>query len=111
MIAKAQNTFSTIITQRSQDLASIIESTETTPEDTGILLIAGDRFRLWDNSGQILASQIAQLSGSITEQIRFFNCDDPTSGSQFALAIASTGCGNDRVIQLRQGKRAGVLFR
>jgi hypothetical protein len=57
-----------------------------------LLVIAGSRFRLWDDAGDVLAQALASAVPSDVN-IERFDSDDPATSSPLALATAATHCG------------------
>jgi len=93
MIAESQNVFSSVQADRTRAMQAIQARTNRRNE-TRALLIAGAKFRLWDDAGEVLADAIAPHAAAAGFIVDRFDSDDPASSSPLALALAAAACGS-----------------
>jgi hypothetical protein len=91
MIAEAQRVFSSVLSERTKQIESLRHQSPGAVDHRRVLLIAGTRFRLWENAADALAEQMMSLATDAN--IERFDGDDPASSSPLALATAAGCCG------------------
>jgi hypothetical protein len=93
MIRDAQQVFSDLLADRARAVESIrVGSSPSSADPNRLLVIAGSRFRLWDDAGEVLVEALTSygLAGATIER---FDIDDPATSSPLALATAAARCG------------------
>jgi hypothetical protein len=104
MISEAQRIFGSVVSQRSASLESIRSTWPSIQKRAGCLLIAGSRFRLWDDGGEVLQEQVREFSN-----IQRFDPDDPASSSPAALATAAKHCDSIIAANISRADAANIV--
>jgi hypothetical protein len=94
MIAEAQHILSAVMNDRTRQIETIRTQSPKLKNTAKTLVIAGSRFRLWDDAPAILLDEFS--NGSTNLQIQRFDGDDPATSAPLALATAAADC--DRII-------------
>ena len=87
LIAEAQRVFGAAASARSAELDRLRQTPPPPPIPGRVLVIAGSRFRLWDDPE---ASLLAAVPAGST--VVRYDTDDPLTAAPLALAAAAAGC-------------------
>lgn len=108
MITEAQRVFSTVLADRTRHLEAL-RAAAAPIDESRVLLIAGSRFRLWDDAPAVLADQLAPVAAGAGLSMNRFDIDDPATSSPPALASAASGCGVVVAANVARADAAGLV--
>jgi hypothetical protein len=93
LVAAAQEVFSAVLSDRTQQLASIQSQPPAVNDPRKILVICGSEFHLWDDGPTVLRDQLSALAADDLN-LHCFDTDDALCGSPLALLQAARESGS-----------------